>query len=71
MTVEVSQDFTIEDIRKIREENYLETLHMSMEEKVAHYNAEGEAFEREMEERRRLRHAGQVDAPATPLPTFA
>lgn len=37
-TLEISPDFTIEDIRKIRERNYEVTKHMPTEEKLLYYN---------------------------------
>ena len=37
-TLEISPDFTIEDIHKIREDNYEVTKYMTMEEKLLYYN---------------------------------
>lgn len=37
-TLEISPDFTIEDIYKIRERNYEVTKHMTVEEKLLYYN---------------------------------
>ncbi len=37
-TLEISPDFTIEDIHKIREHNYEVTKHMTTEEKLLYYN---------------------------------
>ena len=37
-TLEISRDFTIEDIHKIREHNYEITKHMTTEEKLLYYN---------------------------------
>ena len=37
-TLEISPDFTIEDIHKIREHNYEVTKYMTMEEKLLYYN---------------------------------
>ena len=37
-TLEISPDFTIEDIHKIREHNYEVTKHMTVEEKLHYYN---------------------------------
>lgn len=37
-TLEISPDFTIEDIHRIREHNYETTKHMTMEEKLHYYN---------------------------------
>lgn len=36
--LEISPDFTVEDIHKIREHNYEVTKHMSAEEKLHYYN---------------------------------
>ena len=37
-TLEISPDFTIEDIHKIRERNYEVTKNMTVEEKLLYYN---------------------------------
>ena len=37
----ISPKFTIEDIHKIREENYEKTKNMTMAEKIAYYNGLG------------------------------
>ena len=37
-TPEISSDFTIEDIHRIRERNYENTKHMTVEEKRIYYN---------------------------------
>lgn len=37
-SLEISPDFTVEDIRKIRERNYEATKHMTTEEKLLYYN---------------------------------
>lgn len=44
-----SPDFTIEDIHKIREQNYERTKDMTVAEKVAYYNNSGKEAEREIE----------------------
>ena len=36
--LEISLDFTVEDIHKIRERNYEVTKHMTAEEKLLYYN---------------------------------
>lgn len=51
----ISPDFTIEDIHKIREQNYERTKNMTVEEKVAYYNNSGKDAEREIERRRALK----------------
>ena len=51
----ISPDFTIEDIHKIREQNYEWTKDMTVAEKVAYYNNSGKEAEREIERRRALK----------------
>lgn len=48
----ISPDFTIEDIHKIREQNYEWTKDMTVAEKVVYYNNSGKEAEREIEQRR-------------------
>lgn len=38
----ISKDFTIEDIHKIREYNYEVTKGMTLQEKLAYYNADND-----------------------------
>lgn len=51
----LSPDFTIEDIHKIREQNYERTKDMTVAEKVAYYNNSGKEAEREIGRRRALK----------------
>ncbi len=51
----ISPDFTIEDIHKIREQNYEKTKDMTVEEKVAYYNNSGKEAEKEINRRRALK----------------
>ncbi|MCI9420416.1 MAG: hypothetical protein HFG32_10470 [Eubacterium sp.] len=51
----ISPDFTIEDIHKIREQNYERTKDMTVVEKIAYYNNSGKEAEREIEQRRALK----------------
>ena len=51
----ISPDFTIEDIHKIREQNYERTKDMTVAEKVAYYNNSGKEAEKEIERRRVLK----------------
>lgn len=51
----LSPDFTIEDIHKIREQNYEWTKDMTVAEKVAYYNNSSKEAEREIEWRRALK----------------
>ncbi|MDE7447404.1 MAG: hypothetical protein K2N15_17120 [Lachnospiraceae bacterium] len=48
----ISPDFTIEDIYKIREYHYELTKDMTMQEKLNFYNEGGRAFLAEMENRK-------------------
>ena len=54
----ISPDFTIEDIHKIREQNYERTKDMTVAEKVTYYNNSGKEAEREIERRRALKRKG-------------
>ena len=54
-TLVVSLDFTIDDIHKIREQNYEWTKDMTVAEKVAYYNNSGKEAEKEIERRRALK----------------
>lgn len=51
-TLNISPDFTIDDIHKIREQNYERTKNMTIEEKLEHYNMAGSEAEMEIERRR-------------------
>lgn len=51
----ISPDFTIEDIHKIREQNYEKTKDMTIAEKVAYYNNSGKEAEKEINRRRALK----------------
>ena len=51
----ISPDFTIEDIHKIREYHYELTKDMTVAEKVAYYNNSGKEAEKEIERRRALK----------------
>lgn len=52
--VVVNPNFTIDDIHKIREENYERTKNMSVKEKVVYYNGLGKKAEIEIKKRREL-----------------
>lgn len=58
----LSLDFTIEDIHKIREQNYERTKDMTVAEKVAYYNNSGKEAEREIERRKVLKRKVVVGA---------
>lgn len=52
MNAVISPKFTIEDIHKIREENYEKTKNMTMAEKIAYYNGLGKEAAKEIEKRK-------------------
>lgn len=54
-TLVISPDFTIDDIHKIREQNYEKTKDMTVAEKVAYYNNSGKEAEKEINRRRALK----------------
>lgn len=54
-TLVISPDFMVEDIHRIREQNYERTRDMTVEEKVAYYNNCGKEAEKEIEQRRALK----------------
>jgi hypothetical protein len=54
-TLVISPDFTIDDIHKIREQNYERTKNMTTEEKLAYYNTAGMEAQKEIERRRALK----------------
>ena len=47
--LEISPNFTIEDIHKIRERNYEVTKHMTTEEKLLYYNTPRTDAEKQIE----------------------
>ena len=51
----ISPNFTIEDIHKIREQNYERTKDMKVAEKVAYYNNSDKDAEREVERHKVLK----------------
>ena len=51
----ISPNFTVEDIHKIREQNYELTKNLTIEEKIAYYNNSGKEAEKEIERRRVLK----------------
>ena len=53
--LEISPDFTIDDIHKIREYNYEMTKDMSFEERRAYYNEGASEMKKYIEERRKAR----------------
>lgn len=55
-TLEISPNFTIEDIHKIREFNYEMTKHMTVEEKLHYYNTPRTDAEEQIERLRNNRN---------------
>ena len=51
----ISSDFTIEDIHKVRENNYNITKNMTSQERRDYYNQRGMEVHREIQERRMRR----------------
>ncbi len=56
-TLEISPDFTVEDIHKIREHNYEVTKHMSVDEKLRYYNTPRTDAEEQIQRLREKRRA--------------
>ena len=54
---DISPDFTIDDIHKIREYHYELTKDMTTQERINFYNEGGRAFLAEMEKRKRQKAA--------------
>ncbi len=54
---DISPDFTIDDIHKIREYHYELTKDMTTQERINFYNEGGRAFLVEMEKRKRQKAA--------------
>ena len=50
LKLEISPDFTIEDIRKIRDYNYEMTKNMNAEEMIAYIKKGADSFRKELEE---------------------
>ena len=48
----LSQNFTLEDIHRLREYNYEMTKNMTDQERMDYYNKAGRAFQREIDEAR-------------------
>ncbi len=55
--LDISPDFTVEDIHKIREYHYELTKDMTTQERINFYNEGGRAFLAEMEKRKRQKAA--------------
>ena len=61
-TLEISPNFTVEDIHKIRERNYEVTKHMTTAEKLHYYNTPRTDAEEQIERLRAKRNAGLAKA---------
>lgn len=61
-TLVISPDFTVDDIHRIREQNYERTRDMTVAEKVAYYNNCGKEAEKEIEQRRALKRKAGTGA---------
>ena len=61
-TLVISPDFMVEDIHRIREQNYERTKNMTVEEKIAYYNNCGKEAEKEIEQRRALKRKAGAGA---------
>lgn len=71
MKREISPDFTIEDIHKIREDISEAALGLSLEEQIAYYNGLGQGAEAEIERRRLAAGHGAAEPGAMARPVFA
>ncbi len=67
-TLVISPDFTVEDIHRIREQNYERTKDMTVAEKVAYYNNCGKEAEKEIEQRRALKRKVGMNADSGVIP---
>ena len=60
--LEISPDFTLEDIRKIRDYNYEMTKHMTSKEMIDYYNKGAEeAYKRMAELKKKLEESGKLN----------
>ncbi len=64
----INPDFTVEDIHRIREQNYERTRDMTVEEKVAYFNNSGKEAEKEIEQRRALKRKAGMSADSGVIP---
>jgi hypothetical protein len=53
---DISPNFTVEDIHKIREYNYEMTKHMTFDERMKRHNKSAEKLLREIEELKKLKN---------------
>lgn len=49
---DLSPNFTIEDIHKLREYNYYQTKDMTLQERIDYYNSRGLEVHRKIQERK-------------------
>ena len=59
----LSQNFTIDDIHRLREYNYNMTKDMSMQEALDYYNKKGMLFQEKIERGRNARKAREMAEP--------
>ena len=64
----INPDFTVEDIHRIREQNYERTKDMTVAEKVAYYNNCGKEAEKEIEQRKILKQKAGARADSDIIP---
>ena len=57
--LEISPDFTLEDIRKIRDYDYEMTKNMNNEEMIAYYNKGADNFRKELKEYKEIKRASK------------
>ena len=58
-TIEIPTEDSVEMVRAIRNKHYVETLHMTEEEKTLYYRRKAESFARRMEAFRRAKMNNQ------------
>ena len=59
--LEISQDFTLEDIRKIRDYNYEMTKDMNTDDMIAFYKKGADCFRKDIEEYKAKKRAENDD----------
>ena len=58
--IKISSDFTVDDIHKIRENNFYHTKNMSMQEKTDFYNVRGQKVQEEIEKLKQKKQYGDL-----------
>lgn len=59
----LSQNFTIDDIHRLREYNYNMTKDLSMQEALDYYNKKGMSFQEKIERSRKAKKAREMVEP--------